>query len=201
MTRTAGFVLLLMLTLFPALAWGHPGHADADGLREGLLHPLVGLDHLLAAALIGWWAQARRRASADVATSALPGLFVGSMILGFGLSPYGLLDAVVVEWLIALTLIALAIQLLKPRALVGKHAFALVALAGLTHGLAHGSALGATAAPSSWLLGITLSTAVLHAAGLWIGQALTNRRWARPLAAGGTLAFASIMALSLAFSS
>ena len=39
--RTLSFSLLLMAAAFPALA--HPGHLDA-----GFLHPLTGLDHLLA---------------------------------------------------------------------------------------------------------------------------------------------------------
>jgi len=38
-----------------------PGHADAGGFTHGFLHPLVGLDHVLAMVAVGFM----RRCSAD----------------------------------------------------------------------------------------------------------------------------------------
>ena len=38
---------------FPALAFAHPGHAHgAGGVAAGLVHPLTGADHLVAAVLV-----------------------------------------------------------------------------------------------------------------------------------------------------
>src|SRR5688500_12201186 len=52
------FSLGAFLGLLPALAQAHPGHPEHDpiGFFTGALHPLGGLDHLLALVAIGLWA-------------------------------------------------------------------------------------------------------------------------------------------------
>ena len=51
-------LLIATLTLLPALAHAHPGHATEAGFVAGLWHPLTGWDHLagiaLAGVLLGW---------------------------------------------------------------------------------------------------------------------------------------------------
>src|SRR5476651_785608 len=65
---------LLAFAALPALA--HPGHID-----DGFLHPLTGLDHLLALVGVGLWAAllASRKPSAIL---LLPVAFVVVMALG-----------------------------------------------------------------------------------------------------------------------
>lgn len=43
----------LMVTATAASA--HAGHDAGTGFASGLLHPMIGLDHLLAMAAIGFW--------------------------------------------------------------------------------------------------------------------------------------------------
>lgn len=50
-TRWLGFGLMVTACLtMTEMAWAHPGHAAAgdDAFTSGLLHPLLGVDHLLA---------------------------------------------------------------------------------------------------------------------------------------------------------
>ncbi|MFN6977257.1 MAG: HupE/UreJ family protein, partial [Gemmobacter sp.] len=48
----AVFLGALLLST-PALA--HTGHGGTSGLLAGLLHPVLGLDHLLAMVAVGIW--------------------------------------------------------------------------------------------------------------------------------------------------
>jgi urease accessory protein len=51
-TRTCLLLLSGLALSLPAAA--HPGHAET-GFAAGLLHPLTGLDHLLALLAVGLW--------------------------------------------------------------------------------------------------------------------------------------------------
>ena len=44
----------LLLTALPLAAFAHTGHGD-HGFIDGLTHPFLGLDHLLAMLLVGVW--------------------------------------------------------------------------------------------------------------------------------------------------
>ena len=44
---------VFILTLFSPLAMAHTGGAEAGGWVAGLMHPLLGLDHLLAMFAVG----------------------------------------------------------------------------------------------------------------------------------------------------
>src|SRR6202163_4703611 len=41
------------LALIPAIASAHPGHEGAAGLAHGFMHPLGGIDHILAMVAVG----------------------------------------------------------------------------------------------------------------------------------------------------
>lgn len=176
--RSAALLILFSIAA-PALA--HPGHA-ASGVLDGLLHPLTGIDHLLAIVAVGWWSAASKARRWWVvplvfAVSMLGGALLG---LGHGTLPYQ-------ERLIAASVVALgALMLTQARWPVA----AMAALAGalaLAHGYAHGSELPqGNAAP--WLAGMVVATLTLHLGGAYAGQ-LSNRhaRWATPAAGSLTL--------------
>src|SRR5512141_1477957 len=69
---------LLLLATSPVYA--HPLHGAAGGFAGGLLHPLLGIDHLLAMVAVGVWA-------AQLGGSALwkvPLTFVCTLLIGAG---------------------------------------------------------------------------------------------------------------------
>ncbi len=144
----------------PALA--HPGHASG-ALAAGLMHPLTGLDHMLAMLAVGVVAAQRGGA----ALWLWPAGFVAAMLAGYGLgvslpgSP--LFEPGVLASVIILGALATA-QARVPLALgVG-----LIGACGLCHGYVHGSESPAGAG-LAFPLGFALATAGLHAVGLTLG--------------------------------
>src|SRR5262245_18566923 len=81
--KTIKFLLpCACVLLWSGAAFGHPGHDDElahhGGLMAGLLHPVLGLDPLLAMVAVGLLgAQLGGRA-----LWAVPACFVGAMIVG-----------------------------------------------------------------------------------------------------------------------
>jgi len=163
---TGAGVALLAATL-PALA--HPGHGPLTGFAAGVLHPLMGLDHLLAMVAVGLWAGLAGGSRAWL----WPATFVSSMAVGCAL---GLSDVVTVpaEPVILASVLALGVAvasgLRAPLALGA----ALIAVFGFAHGYAHGTEMPADANGLEFAGGFILATAMLHAAG--VGAAVTLAR-------------------------
>jgi urease accessory protein len=147
------------------------GHAFT--FATGLSHPLGGLDHLLAMALVGVWAAAF---GAGRQVWLWPATFVGALTLGAAFGHAGLV-APGVETMIALSVVALG--LLVALRLPASLALGVAVLAPL--GFAHGLAHGAEAPAGSFLAyaaGFVLASAALHAAGVLVGRhAVRASRW------------------------
>lgn len=192
MTRFRSFALLVPL-LFAGAVQAHPGHADA-GFASGLLHPLTGLDHLLAMSAVGLWSALR----ADRMLSSpllLPLLFVISAAMGTGLGLTGIVDDGV-EIALAVSLLSLGLVLVFGLCREQVAAAGLVALCGALHGAAHGHEMAQTLGFGAFG-GFLLGTALLHALGAGIAFALPAAR--RPMArigAGGSLAAAGLWLLA-----
>ncbi len=95
---------LLILAGLPMIAYGHPGGHPAEGLVNGFLHPLLGVDHLLSLLAVGWWAAL----VGGQALWRLPVLFLLAMVLGLGL-PIFMVDGALMamEFLLALSVLGL----------------------------------------------------------------------------------------------
>jgi urease accessory protein len=146
------------ILFFPLAALAHPGHGES--LADGFYHPLLGLDHLLAALAVGIWAaQGARRVLWCLPAAFLGGLGLGGFIgmQGWGLPYY--------EAGILLTLVILSLALLLPELGTLAQKGSLVFLFGFVHGNAHGMEAGAAAA-LPFALGFLLSTALLHGLGI-----------------------------------
>ncbi|HEX8405909.1 MAG TPA: HupE/UreJ family protein, partial [Duganella sp.] len=75
--------LALLALTYAGSALAHPGHAD--GAMAGLMHPLTGIDHILAMLAVGLWgAQLGGRAQ-----WLLPASFVAFLALGGALGMGG----------------------------------------------------------------------------------------------------------------
>lgn len=168
-------VLLTMIGM-STLAFAHTG-VDAGAhdhpLLVGLLHPLGGMDHIAVALAVGLWGALR--------TSRIwlaPVLFTSGMLLGSLLGLMGIHTASV-EWVIAGSLIALGVMLLPvQKQLPASLCFALLAFLGSAHGLAHGQELQSTAAPVATLVGLMLTTGLLHLGGVFVQRQLVwHRVW------------------------
>lgn len=159
-----GVIVMLTSTAASAHPFGaHPFGAHGAGLIQGLVHPLTGIDHLLAMIAVGMWAvhAAGRKAW------AIPLAFVLATAAGAALAVLGV-HVPMVEPGIAASVIVLGLLLafmVKMPALAGA---ALVALFAVFHGHAHGLELSLTTNPWMYGIGFLATTASLHALGMSI---------------------------------
>lgn len=162
----------MSLTYFvPILAHIAPGGSSAI---EGFLHPLLGLDHLLAMITVGLLsAQMGGRAIWTVPTTFVSVMAVGG-ILGF----IGL-ELPLVETGIAGSVVILGAALLAKRQIPVLLVMAFVGLFGLFHGHAHGTELPKVSNDAiyvlAYVLGFMVATAGLHVIGALIGYILLRR--------------------------
>lgn len=156
-------LLISLLMLVPNLAFAHP--ATEGGLMHGVLHPFAGLDHLLAMIAVGLWAaQLGGRA-----TWLVPLTFVGVMAVGgmLGMAaislPFAEAGIVASLWILGVLIAAwVRLPLFASMSLVGMFA--------LFHGFAHGVEM--PAGSSGYMLGVMVSTVVLHLTGIGIQRRL-----------------------------
>ncbi len=171
---------VLFLALTPALAHAHTGAGGTHGLSDGLLHPIHGLDHLLAMMAVGLWAaQLGGRAR-----WAVPASFVGIMALGGVLGMAGLALPMVETGILTSVfllglLIAFAVRLpiWASTSVVGFFA--------LFHGYAHGAEMPVDASGLAYAAGFIVATAALHLAGIGLGTALKNVPYAPAIRIAG----------------
>ena len=152
------------LALVPESAGAHVPGGEVAGLVSGLLHPISGVDHVVAMLAVGLW-------GAQLGAPAiwlLPVTFPVIMALGGML---GLLGVPVpgVELGIALSAVALGVAVLceaRPR---WSFAATLVGLFAVFHGHAHGTELPEGASGLLYSLGFVVATGSIHLVGIAIG--------------------------------
>jgi urease accessory protein len=181
-------VAAVVLAASPAGA--HTG-GPVHGLADGALHPLTGLDHLLAMIAVGCIAAVGvgcRRPWTVVAA------FLGGMVGGGALGLMGL-ELPGVETAIVVSVIGLGLAVaLAPRA-DAAWVLALVAAAGIAHGAAHGAEAPSAANPMLYVLGFVAVTAALHAVGAFGGVAVRRLPALRVAAGAGVTAAGALLLL------
>lgn len=174
----------LLLAVIPEAARAHAG-GGGSGLLHGLLHPLGGLDHLLAMAgvgLLGAFAVGWRRLLG-------PGAFLVAMACAGALAPPGA-GFPFLEPLIAASVLVVGALAVLGRPLPAAVTIAAIGLLGACHGLAHGAEMPASAGMTAYGLGFLATTGLLHGAGLGLGMWLSRLAPAAPRIAGAALAAA-----------
>lgn len=159
--RTLASLLALGLIALPTAAFAHTGVGDAHGLIHGFMHPVGGIDHILAMVAVGVFAFVL----GGRALWLVPLSFVGMMAAGFLLG-LGQIDVPFVELGIALSSVVIggAAALGRPMPVVA--AMALVGVFAIFHGHAHGAEMPTDAGGLTYALGFMAATALLHAAGI-----------------------------------
>jgi urease accessory protein len=150
--------------LTPVAALAHTGAGGTSGFLHGFLHPLVGVDHLLAMVMVGLLAyQLGGRA-----IWLLPVTFVAIMALGSVMGIAGV-TLPMVETAIALSVIVLGLVVASAVKAPSAAVMALVAFFAVFHGHAHGTEMPMDAGGLVYGAGFALATALLHLAGLGVG--------------------------------
>lgn len=155
-----------ILAVTSQAAHAHTGGGGHGGFAYGFMHPIGGLDHVLAMLMVGVLA-------AQIGGRAmwlLPLSFVGVMVLG------GLLGAMgaalpLVELGIALSVLVLGAMVAFGFKLAVTVAMGLVGFFAVFHGFAHGAEMPASASGLTYGVGFVLGTGLLNALGLATGLA------------------------------
>jgi urease accessory protein len=183
-------LVALAALLAAPLAQAHPGH-NLPGLAGGLLHPLTGIDHLLAALAVGFWAAQLGGRARWLVPSAFVGMLGLGAVFGHAVGAVSGTEQAIAASLVVLgLLIALAARL---PALAG---MALVGAFALFHGMAHGAEMPATASGLAYGIGFAATTAALLAAGVVLGVFAVRLPSSAPRIAGWAVAAAGIVLIA-----
>jgi urease accessory protein len=153
-----------ILAAMSGAALAHTGHGEASGLAHGFLHPLGGLDHVLAMVAVGLFA-------AHLGSRALwlvPATFVAAMALGGVLGMAGV-AVPFVETGIALSVVVLGLAVALRMSVPTLAAMALVGFFAIFHGHAHGAEMPVDASGANYAAGFLMATALLHGVGIALG--------------------------------
>jgi urease accessory protein len=157
---------MILMTAGPAFA--HVGVGPVDTFSHGFMHPLSGIDHVLAMVAVGLFA-------ANLGGTALrpvPSAFVGTMIFGGALGYYGW-PLPMVEEGIGASVVVMGLAIAFGVRLPTIAAMTLVGLFALFHGHAHGTeGMGLGIAFLPYAAGFVCATALLHIAGIALGLSL-----------------------------
>ncbi|MCI4665806.1 MAG: HupE/UreJ family protein [Neomegalonema sp.] len=169
-------VLASICVAEPALAAGVSG---AGGFLDGLFHPVLGFDHLLAMVAVGLLSvQLGGRAVWTVPAAFVLFLAIGGVV---GLVGVPLPQ---VEGAIAFSVVALGLAIALRASMPIFIAMAFVGFFAVFHGHAHGAEVPKLATPAVYVLGFMLASAFLHLVGVSLGV-LQGRGSARALLGAG----------------
>ena len=185
-SMAAGVLAVLMLASHAISHLGSPG--QTHGLINGVVHPVCGIDHVLAMLGVGIWSGLAMPANRILVA---PIAFVAAMLAGavasvagasFAAADAAMAISVVVMGLLIATRVHLPIAI----------GAVLIGAFGIMHGYLHGAEIDG--AVLAYVAGFALTTTALHLAGIGFGRDLLDAR-AVSLAAGGAMASAGVSLL------
>jgi len=183
--------MLATLLLLNTSAFAHTTPGQAQGFVTGFLHPLFGLDHVLAMVAVGIWGAQLKRPAIWTLPVAFPLVMSFGGLLGIRGVPLPGVEIGVAASAVVLGIV-IAFELRPPLWV----AAAIVSVFAIFHGHAHGTELPKAAAPLTYALGFVLATGFLHMCGILIGLVELWPAGSRILrTAGGFIAAAGVFLL------
>lgn len=171
--------------LTASIAMAHPGHGEpaSSSLLSGLLHPLLGIDHLLAMGAIGFWSIRQ----SPTLKRGIPIFVVGGMIVGAGMAWAGI-SLAGIETGIAMSVLLVGVLIATLSKLPTAVGGSLVALFMIAHGYAHGSEMAQGASLVSYLTGFVIATVAITFMGRALGTVMLKADNRVTRALGGVIA-------------
>jgi urease accessory protein len=192
MTRT---VLAFVLAVVPTAAFAHVGLGDGGGFAHGFVHPLSGIDHVLAMLAVGLFAVHL----GGRALWLVPLTFVSVMALA-GLLGMAGVAIPFVEIGIGISVVALGLMIAFQLNLPTVTAMTLVGLFAIFHGHSHGAEMPESVSGLAYGIGFLSATALLHALGIGLGLLIGHaaQSYSRRIVqvGGGAMALAGIAILA-----
>ncbi len=155
------------LSLMAVGAEAHPGHLGDGGFLAGMLHPLSGLDHMIAMVAVGLFA-ARLGGKA---IWMVPLSFVGLLAVGGVWGMMGMFLPVAESMILLSVAVLPAVAVMRWKASTAV-ASALVGVFALFHGYAHGLELPDGLSGLSYSAGFVTASVSLHILGIGLGISL-----------------------------
>jgi len=155
-----------LCALLPGFALAHveSGVAGDGGFVSGLVHPVTGLDHVVAMVAVGLWGAVLGSPAIWVLPIVFPLIMTVGAVLGILDVPVPAIDLGIAASAIVLGGMVSA-NARPPMAI----AFLLIALFAIYHGHPHGAALPDFGVPILYAAGFVVATGLLHAAGIVFG--------------------------------
>ena len=180
--------ITIMLLGLAGAASAHESTGLAGGFVSGLLHPVLGWDHVVAMVAVGLWGAFL----GNPAIWILPVVFPLVMAFGGALGVMGVPVPAVETGIAASAVVLGAMVAFAARPPIWIAAVIVGAFA-IFHGHAHGTELPNAANPLAYSLGFVISTGLLHLCGIAFGLAV---RWPAGKiavrAGGGLIALAGV---------
>ena len=162
--KSLRFILLFIILFFASAVYAHTAGGLVGGFSSGFMHPLFGLDHVIAMVAVGLWGAFLGKPAIWV----LPVVFPIVMAFGGALGIIGIPIAGV-EIGIALSALVLGAMVAfaaRPPIWV---AAVIVGIFAIFHGYAHGVELPNSANPLAYSIGFVSATGLLHVSGIAFG--------------------------------
>ena len=178
----------------PTVVFAHAGVGDGHDLLHGFMHPIGGLDHVLAMVAVGVTAaQLSGKALWAVPLSFVATMAIAAVIGMVGLVLPGLEVGIALSVIVLGAVISLRVRLSVILAV------AMVAVFAVFHGYSHGLEMGAAHSRVILGFGFVLATALLLMTGISLGLALqrigASSRQRMAQAGGSALALAGVVLL------
>jgi urease accessory protein len=181
-----GCLLVPFILLSPSYASAHIEGGQAIGFITGLMHPLSGLDHVLAMIAVGIWGAQLGNPALWILPVTFPMVMaMGAMMGMLGISLPGIEIGIALS---AVLLGTMVVGEIRPKIFV---AALLVGFFAIFHGHAHGTELPAGQSGMLYSMGFVVATGFLHAGGIALG--LIHRWPAGKLALRGAGAIIAVM--------
>jgi len=176
----AAAATLVLLAAGPAFA--HTEEGVAGGFVSGFLHPVFGIDHLVAMVAVGLWGAQLGRPAIWVLPIAFPAVMAVGGFLGVVGVPLPMVEVGVASSAIVLGL-SIAFVMRPSLTIAGL----IVAAFAVFHGHAHGMELPDAANPLAYGVGFVLATGLLHLTGIVIGLLVAYPAGARAVRVCGVV--------------
>jgi len=155
---------LILLLVYAGAANAHEGSGITGGFTSGLLHPVLGWDHVVAMVAVGLWGAFLGYPAIWI----LPVVFPLVMAFGGALGVIGVPIPAVETGIAASAIVLGAMVAFAVRPPIWVAAIIVGSFA-VFHGHAHGTELPGSANPLAFSLGFVIATGALHLSGIAFG--------------------------------
>jgi urease accessory protein len=164
LSNRQSWYLFFLLGVFPLVALAHAETGVASGFISGFLHPLFGLDHVVAMVAVGLLGAVMGPPAIWLLPVIFPLVMAFGGVLGvIGVPLPGIEIGIALSGIVLGLLVAFAVRPQIWLAAIVVGAFAIF------HGHAHGTELPAAASPLAYGVGFVMATGMLHLCGIAIG--------------------------------